>query len=99
MHQTRGWSDTPLQGVQEPEYAATRWLLLAVVSAAQFLAAFDLWVVTFALPTLRREFAPADLADVAWILNAYTILLAVFLAPPAFPRSMRPGRSCWSPLC
>ncbi len=66
---------------REPEYPATRWLLLAVVSAAQFLAAFDLWVVTIALPTLRSEFAPADLADVAWILNVYTIVLAALLAP------------------
>ena len=61
--------------------AGTRWLLLAVVSSAQFLAAFDLWVVTIALPTLQREFAPAELSDVAWILNVYTIVLAVFLAP------------------
>jgi MFS family permease len=59
----------------------TRWLLLAVVSSAQFLAAFDLWVVTIALPTLQREFAPAELPDVAWILNVYTIVLAAFLAP------------------
>ena len=42
---------------REPEYAATRWLILAVVSAAQFLAAFDLWVVTIALPTLRHALA------------------------------------------
>jgi EmrB/QacA subfamily drug resistance transporter len=61
--------------------ARRRWLLLAVVSSAQFLAAFDLWVVTIALPTLQREFAPAALSDVAWILNVYTIVLAAFLAP------------------
>jgi EmrB/QacA subfamily drug resistance transporter len=61
--------------------ARRRWLLLAVVSSAQFLAAFDLWVVTIALPTLQREFAPAELSDVAWILNVYTIVLAAFLAP------------------
>jgi MFS family permease len=59
----------------------TRWLLLAVVSSAQFLAAFDLWVVTIALQTLQREFAPAELSDVAWILNIYTMVVAVFLAP------------------
>jgi MFS family permease len=64
---------------REPDYPARRWLLFAVVSAAQFLAAFDLWVVTIALPTLRSEFAPADLADVAWILNVYTIVLAALL--------------------
>jgi EmrB/QacA subfamily drug resistance transporter len=60
---------------------AMRWIILAVVSAAQFLGTFDLWVVTIALPALQREFAPASLADVAWILNVYTIVLATCLAP------------------
>jgi len=63
------------------EYGATRWVILAVVSAAQFLGTFDLWVVTIALPALQREFAPASLADIAWILSVYTIVLATFLAP------------------
>ena len=63
------------------EYGATRWVILAVVAAAQFLGTFDLWVVTIALPALQREFAPAALPDVAWILNVYTIVLATFLAP------------------
>src|SRR5215831_13726296 len=63
------------------EYGAMRWIILAVVSAAQFLGTFDLWVVTIALPALQREFAPASLADIAWILSVYTIVLATFLAP------------------
>ncbi len=63
------------------EYGAMRWIILAVVSAAQFLGTFDLWVVTIALPALQREFAPASLADVAWILNIYTLVLATCLAP------------------
>jgi EmrB/QacA subfamily drug resistance transporter len=67
--------------VAPAEYGATRWIILAVVAAAQFLGTFDLWVVTIALPALQREFAPAALPDVAWILNVYTIVLATFLAP------------------
>jgi EmrB/QacA subfamily drug resistance transporter len=67
--------------VAPAEYGATRWVILAVVAAAQFLGTFDLWVVTIALPALQREFAPAALPDVAWILNVYTIVLATFLAP------------------
>jgi len=63
------------------EYGATRWIILAVVSAAQFLGTFDLWVVTIALPALQKEFAPASLPEVAWILNVYTIVLATLLAP------------------
>jgi len=38
-------------------------------------------VITIALPTLQRAFAPAELLDVAWVLNVYTIVLAAFLAP------------------
>jgi EmrB/QacA subfamily drug resistance transporter len=58
-----------------------RWLVLAVVSIAQFLSAVDLWAVNIAFPALQRDFAPAPLSDVAWILNVYTILLAALLIP------------------
>jgi EmrB/QacA subfamily drug resistance transporter len=58
-----------------------RWAVLAVVSAAQFLAILDLWVVNIALPTLQHDFAPASLADVSWVLDAYAIVLAALLLP------------------
>jgi EmrB/QacA subfamily drug resistance transporter len=61
--------------------ARRRWLVLAVVSAAQFLSAVDLWAVNIAFPALQRDFAPATLSDVAWILNVYTIVLAALLIP------------------
>jgi len=61
--------------------AQQRWLVLAVVSAAQFLSAVDLWAVNIAFPALQRDFAPAALSDVAWILNVYTIILAALLIP------------------
>ncbi len=61
--------------------APRRWLVLAVVSAAQFLSAVDLWAVNIAFPAFQRDFAPATLSDVAWILNVYTILLAALLIP------------------
>jgi EmrB/QacA subfamily drug resistance transporter len=61
--------------------ATTRWLVLAVVSAAQFLCVLDLWVVNIALPAVQRDFASANLSDVIWILNVYTILLATLVAP------------------
>lgn len=64
-----------LQGTQR------RWLVLAVVSAAQFLSAVDLWAVNIAFPALQRDFAPATLSEVAWILNVYTIILAALLIP------------------
>jgi hypothetical protein len=55
-----GYSDAPPQAGQ-PEPGRRRWAVLAVVSAAQFLIVFDLWVVNIALPALQRDFAPATL--------------------------------------
>jgi EmrB/QacA subfamily drug resistance transporter len=63
------------------ERSQRRWLVLAVVSAAQFLSAVDLWAINIAFPALQRDFAPASLSEVAWILNVYTILLAALLIP------------------
>ncbi len=61
--------------------ARQRWLVLAVVSAAQFLSVVDLWAVNIAFPAFQRDFAPATLSNVAWILNVYAIVLAAMLIP------------------
>lgn len=61
--------------------ATRRWWVLAVVSAAQFLTILDLWVVNIALPALQRDFTPATLADVSWIIDIYAIVLAALLLP------------------
>lgn len=60
---------------------ASRWRVLTVVSAAQFLAILDLFAVTIAFPAVAHDFRSASLPDVSWILNAYTILLAALLIP------------------
>src|SRR5215467_9650645 len=65
----------------DPEGGRRRWAVLAVVSAAQFLIILDLWVVNIALPALQRDFAPATLADVSWILDVYAIVLVALLLP------------------
>jgi MFS family permease len=65
----------------DPERGRRRWAVLAVVSAAQFLIILDLWVVNIALPALQRDFAPATLADVSWILDVYAIVLVALLLP------------------
>ena len=64
-----------------PEAGRRQWAVLAVVSAAQFLIILDLWVVTIALPALQRDFAPATLTDVSWIVDVYAIVLAALLLP------------------
>ena len=66
---------------EQREAGGHRWAVLAVVSAAQFLIILDLWVVNIALPALQRDFAPAALPDVAWILDVYAIVLAALLLP------------------
>jgi EmrB/QacA subfamily drug resistance transporter len=59
----------------------TRWSVLAVVSAGQFLTILDLWVVNIALPVLTHDFAPATLPDVSWVISVYAIVLAAMLLP------------------
>ncbi|MFF1381547.1 MFS transporter [Streptomyces sp. NPDC058308] len=58
-----------------------RWRILAIASAAQFLAILDLFAVSVAFPALERTFDGAGLAEVSWVLNAYTIVLAAMLVP------------------
>ncbi|MFC4909000.1 MFS transporter [Actinomadura gamaensis] len=58
-----------------------RWWVLGVASVAQFLAILDLFAVNIAFPALRESFGGASLADVSWVLNAYTIVLAALLVP------------------
>ena len=65
----------------QAETGRRRWAVLAVVSAAQFLTILDLWVVNIALPVLQRDFAPATLSDLSWILDVYAIVLAALLLP------------------
>src|SRR5436190_17147327 len=50
----------------------------AISSIALFMAALDNLVVTTALPVIRASFQ-ANLAELEWIVNAYTLTFAVFL--------------------
>ncbi len=75
--------------------ARRRWAVLAVVSAAQFLTILDLWVVNIALPALQRDFAPATLADVSWILDVYAIVLAALLLPAGRAADSIGRRECF----
>src|SRR3954470_16052700 len=56
-------------------------LVLAVVSAAVFMASLDLFVVNVAFPDLQREFDGTSLANLSWVLNGYTIVFASLLVP------------------
>ncbi|GAA2322036.1 MFS transporter [Streptomyces violaceusniger] len=58
-----------------------RWLVLAVASAAQFLAVLDMIAVNIAFPAIGADFRSASTAELSWVLNAYTIVLAALLVP------------------
>ncbi|WP_107116257.1 MFS transporter [Streptomyces sp. NRRL F-4489] len=58
-----------------------RWLVLAVASAAQFLAVLDVVAVTIAFPAIGQDFAPAPASALSWVLNGYTVVLAALLVP------------------
>jgi EmrB/QacA subfamily drug resistance transporter len=89
-----GCNDAPPQAGQ-PEPGRRRWAVLAVVSAAQFLVILDLWVVNIALPALQRDFAPAALSDVSWILAVYAIVLAALLLPAGRAADSIGRRECF----
>ena len=79
----------------QPEPGRRRWAVLAVVSAAAFLVTLDLWVVNIALPTLQRDFAPAALPEVSWILDVYAIVLAALLLPAGRAADRIGRRECF----
>ena len=63
----------------ETRSAPTRVIwTFAISSIALFMAALDNLVVTTALPVIRASFQ-ANLAELEWIVNAYTLTFAVLL--------------------
>ena len=89
QRQARAQHDEPSQS------QGRRWVVLAVLSAAQFLTVLDLWVVNVALPALQHEFAPASLSDVSWILDVYAIVLAALLLPAGRAADRIGRRTCF----
>src|SRR3954453_18276446 len=55
--------------------------VLAVVSAAVFMASVDLFVVNVAFPDIQQDFHATSLASLSWVLNGYTIVFAALLVP------------------
>ncbi|HEU5109584.1 MAG TPA: MFS transporter [Micromonosporaceae bacterium] len=52
-----------------------------MVSIGVFASLLDLFIVNIAFADLRRDFPDADLAQLSWVLNAYTIVFAALLVP------------------
>ncbi|MET8350776.1 MFS transporter [Micromonospora sp. NPDC005206] len=55
-----------------------RWLILAVLCAAQLVVVLDNTVLTVAVPVLTTELG-ASTADVQWMINAYALVLSGLL--------------------
>src|SRR3954471_13254515 len=55
--------------------------VLAVLSAAAFMASLDLFIVNVAFDDIRADFGRASLADLSWVLSAYAITYAALLVP------------------
>lgn len=60
---------------------AHRWKVLVVTSSAVFMALLDVTIVNIAFPDLRRSFPTYSLADLSWIMNAYSVIFAAALVP------------------
>jgi MFS family permease len=64
--------------VSEKAPASSRWWTLAAVSAATFMLMLDITVINVALPDVRASLH-ASFTDLQWVLDAYSLTLAVFL--------------------
>src|SRR5215467_14158121 len=58
-----------------------RWTLVLVCTAT-FMLLLDITVVSVALPSIQRDL-DASLPDLQWVIDAYTLALAVLLLPTA----------------
>ncbi|GAB2828749.1 MFS transporter [Actinoallomurus bryophytorum] len=56
-------------------------LVLVLVSAGQFLATLDLFVVNVAFPSIHADFPGATNSGLSWVLSAYAIAFAALLVP------------------
>jgi EmrB/QacA subfamily drug resistance transporter len=57
---------------------ANRWLVLVIVCVAQFMVVLDATVVNVALPSIQKDLH-FSVADLQWIVNAYTLVFGGFL--------------------
>ena len=68
----------PTWATPRASIAPHKWWALAATCFGLFMALLDVTIVNVALPTMGRDLH-AGYADLQWVINAYTIALAVFL--------------------
>jgi MFS family permease len=58
-----------------------RWKVMIVTSASVIMAQLDVSVVNIAFPDIRLSFPHEPLANLSWLLNAYSVVFAAGLVP------------------
>ncbi|MFE2873036.1 MFS transporter [Embleya sp. NPDC059259] len=58
-----------------------RALAAVLVCAGVVLVNLDLFIVNVAMPSLAETWSHSSLADLSWVLNAYTVVFAALLVP------------------
>jgi NTE family protein len=56
-------------------------VVLAVTSIAVFMSFLDVTIVNIAFPDLQRDFAPAPVSALSWVINGYSVVFAAALVP------------------
>lgn len=56
-------------------------IVLLVLSLAAFMASLDVFIVNVAFDDIGHDFGGVSLAELSWVLNAYTIVYAALLVP------------------
>ncbi len=69
---------TPAELTSAPPLDTRRWLALAVVVSASFMAIFDQFVVNVAIPTMQRDLH-ASFAQIQFVIAGYALAYAVTL--------------------
>lgn len=76
-----------------PDGDPRRWLILAVVSAAAFMAIMDISIVNISLPSIV-DGLDSDFTTGTWVLNAYNLTFAVLLVTVGRLADLQ-GRKAW----
>lgn len=67
-------------GLRPSRKVPGRWLALAAVTLVSFLLTLEDTAVSIALTTIRRDLG-GGMTDLEWVVNAYTLALAVLVLP------------------
>jgi EmrB/QacA subfamily drug resistance transporter len=67
----------PAQAAALDQGHPRKWWILVAVSIGMFMGLLDVTIVNIAIPSIEADLH-ASLAGISWVLNAYSLMLAVF---------------------